>query len=618
MRLGGNSKMKKVLDLLCQRATPTSVSALFGGMTLFRVPTYQRAYAWKDEQVDAFIDDVRRCWEKRINGEQERHFFGSVVTSPRDPGGLVRPRRDVIDGQQRFATFLLFLAALRQHCIIASVTFSKRDQEHASALNTRAETLHSRFIMGKDLVFMQTEDVYPLTLNEVDDMVFKQLLRGEDKDVVPTAQSHKLLQATYRACFSMLQERRDATGSNEREFAALDYFYTSALEDWEIVHIEANAPEHASLIFRVLNNRGLPVNDCDLLRATTLERAAQRLDDTELDTLSTAWKEICGISEDPDIYLELAYQARTGKRFGAARTSTAFETMHFEELASGKLLGTPDARSLLKNVQSLKDDMFSMKELSDGNIAGGGLNLTPVMKDRLAFTMRDLKQHWILPLVYASQPLRPDKRERLLCVLDRFAFRYGVLARARIAEYDRLIGPIIMRFHNSPSDYKLSDVEAILNTLLDQYATKDALKRQLEGLEYDSNKKELKYILAMSEFMSTWYEGVANGRPTVQSPNVTMNIHAMTLEHISPQNFEDADADLLPLLHKLGNLTLLSQEENDRAGDKPFVDKIPIFERSRLSINKCLTGNDEWGAKQAAARQDTLRDQAMRIFDLTF
>lgn len=576
--------MEKVSDLLCQRATPTTVSALFGGMTLFRVPAYQRAYEWENEQIDAFIDDVRRCWQRRINGERERHFFGSVVTSPKDPGGLVRPRREVIDGQQRFATFLLFVASLRQHCLSAALKFQQGSPEYALALATMAETLLSRFIVNRDLEFMETKDVYPLTLNDTDDVVFKGLLRGDD--VQATAQSHRLLRAAYQACSSMLQERRDATGSNEREFNALNQFYASALEDWEVVHIEANAPEHASLIFRVLNNRGLPVSDCDLLRATTMERAGQRLDAAEGEQLAAAWKEIGGIAPNPDDYLELAYQARTGRRFNVARTSSEFEAMHFEELTSGELLGAADARALVQRVEDLKVDMLKIKALAEGDFIAGGLQLSQVMSDRLAYTLSDLKQHWILPLVYAAKNLNAGHQERLLCVLERFAFRYGVLGRARIAEYDRKIGPMITKIRNTPNEYRLADLEAILKDLLDRYATTDALERQLDGLDYDRNKKELKYLLAISEFMSSWYNGQANGRPTVLAPNVSINIRAMTLEHVSPQNPDEAGVEMLPDLHKLGNLTLLSEAENIRAGNRPFQNKKAILRESRLQINR--------------------------------
>ena len=610
--------MEKVLDLLCQRATPTSVSALLGGMTLFHVPQFQRAYEWKDEQVSAFIDDVGRCWRRRLNGEQEGHFFGSVVTSPKEPRGLVRPRRDVIDGQQRFATFLLFLAALRQHCIIVSKNLS--DPVHASAMNTRAETLLSRFIMNKDLVFTETKDVYPLTLNQTDDSVFKRLLLDGDKDkkdAGTSTQSHRLLRAAYSSCFLMLQEHLDGIGSDERVFKALDYFYVSALEDWEVIHIEANAPEHAKLIFRVLNSRGLPVSDCDLLRATTMERAEQRLVPAEIDDLLTAWEQICGITEDPDIYLRLAYHARTGKPLSPSRTSTDFESMYFEELGSGDLLPAVDAKSLLKKVESLKSDMLAIKALSDGNVTGGGLKLTSVMQARLDFTLGVFKQHWILPLVYASRFIDKKEREQLLCVLDRFAFRYGVLARARIAAYNQRVESIIRLFHDSPGDYKLREVELILDDLLNKYASLEAMERQLQGLDYKKNSNELKYILAMSEFMLAWHEGGANGRPFVREPNVSMNIRTMTLEHIIPQNSEDAGADMQPLLHKLGNLTLLSDEENVKAGNKPFSAKKPIFGRSRLSINKKLIDSDDWGPEQATERQGDLLKQTKEIFKLT-
>ncbi|KNG91773.1 hypothetical protein ATO11_20895 [Pseudaestuariivita atlantica] len=240
------------------------------------------------------------------------------------------------------------------------------------------------------------------------------------------------------------------------------------------------------------------------------------------------------------------------------------------------------------------------------------------MTHRLAFTLRDLKLHWILPLVCASKNLDAGHRERLLCVLERFAFRYGILARARIAEYDRKIGPVITCLNTTPAEYRLPEVEAILTDLLNRYATREAMQRQLEGLEYEQNKKALKYVLAMTEFMSTWYNGQANGRPTVLAPNVPIDIGAMTLEHISPQNPEDAGAEMLPHLHKLGNLTLLSQDENDRAGNRPFADKKPVLEGSRLLINQEIAANEAWGAEQASARQNALRDQAMTIFELTF
>ena len=205
-----------------------------------------------------------------------------------------------------------------------------------------------------------------------------------------------------------------------------------------------------------------------------------------------------------------------------------------------------------------------------------------------------------------------------MCVLDRFAFRYGVLARARIAEYDRNIGPMITKIRDSPTEYRLTELEGILKDLLERYATIDALHRQLDGLEYDKNKKELKYLLAISEFMSAWYNGQANGRPTVMAPNVSIDIRAMTLEHVSPQNPEEAGVEMLPHLHKLGNLTLLSEDENNRAGNRPFHNKRAILQESRLQINRVLAENQEWGADQASARQEDLTAQAMRIFDLNF
>lgn len=85
---------------------------------LFRIPDYQRGYAWGREQLDAF-------WEDLINLPAGRSHYTGVLTLNEIPSGDV-PQDDkefwllddhsyklyyLVDGQQRLTTFTLFLQA---------------------------------------------------------------------------------------------------------------------------------------------------------------------------------------------------------------------------------------------------------------------------------------------------------------------------------------------------------------------------------------------------------------------------------------------------------------------------------------------------------------------------
>ncbi len=86
---------------------------------LLAVPTHQRAYAWKE-------DDVRSLWDDLVRAELEEpsgYFLGQLVLGePPTPGGTA----SVIDGQQRLATVTMIsrLAADRAGCRLPRISVS--------------------------------------------------------------------------------------------------------------------------------------------------------------------------------------------------------------------------------------------------------------------------------------------------------------------------------------------------------------------------------------------------------------------------------------------------------------------------------------------------------------
>ena len=96
---------------------PNPLDSLFKEK-LFRIPDYQRGYAWGREQWDAFWDDL-------INLPDGRSHYTGVLTLNEIPSADVKhDSKDfwlvddhsyklyhIIDGQQRLTTFMLFLQA---------------------------------------------------------------------------------------------------------------------------------------------------------------------------------------------------------------------------------------------------------------------------------------------------------------------------------------------------------------------------------------------------------------------------------------------------------------------------------------------------------------------------
>ena len=78
-----------------------SVQQLFTVTFQYRVPAYQRAYAWELRHVDDFWNDVSTAGP-------HGHFLGPVVLH-----AATDDVRDVIDGQQRLTTVQLLLSLLR-------------------------------------------------------------------------------------------------------------------------------------------------------------------------------------------------------------------------------------------------------------------------------------------------------------------------------------------------------------------------------------------------------------------------------------------------------------------------------------------------------------------------
>jgi len=84
---------------------PATFESIFfpnGEAFTVRVPDYQRAFAWEAKQIDLFIGDL-----EKYEASQTGYYFGHFIVEENEG------RWEVVDGQQRLTTFVLFLMVCR-------------------------------------------------------------------------------------------------------------------------------------------------------------------------------------------------------------------------------------------------------------------------------------------------------------------------------------------------------------------------------------------------------------------------------------------------------------------------------------------------------------------------
>ena len=127
-----------------------SVGRFFGREPIYKVPKYQRSYAWDKLEIEDFVKDVEICFQKRKANrtQQGNHFFGGIVSVEQQISGAVdNSEFELVDGQQRMATFVILISAViaRYKELLVQVKASS-DTANEKLIERRIEELGARFI----------------------------------------------------------------------------------------------------------------------------------------------------------------------------------------------------------------------------------------------------------------------------------------------------------------------------------------------------------------------------------------------------------------------------------------------------------------------------------------
>jgi uncharacterized protein with ParB-like and HNH nuclease domain len=550
----------------------------------FRVPEYQRPYIWSRDEVNELLDDLAFASKDKPTHE---YFLGSLVFQSRRANPAVGQdfdENDLLDGQQRMTTLLMLFACLRD---LATDDDAKKACQ--SAIYQKGNKF-SNIPERSRLVFAIRQAVETF----VDDFI--RAVGGTNKE----ADLHKIaascddtsLQNMARAILEIRRYLRDPELGVQPE-ALLKFLLNNVL----LIYVATQDLDDAFRMFTILNDRGVPLRNSDILKSMNLGELDKVAEKTHYAKL---WEEAeSALGEDFDRFLNYI---RTILLKDKARLSLLqeFEDKIYEPKEKDKATGQRKSALLNKG-----KDTFQLVEryLKHYNTVRSGNNYDPMdgsfQFDNLFKVMLTglPSTDWIPPLLRYFEKFNHDHLLQFLTLLD------NKFSADWIGEY-------------SPTD-RIENMNKVIRAV-EQGAAPDLvladsalsidcarLVQAVEGPVY--GRRFARYLLLKLDY---YFHDHAH----------KMVFETLSVEHILPQNpdatsqwkidFNDQDAS--EWTHRLGNLVLITRTKNASQGRLDYsAKKKKYFEKA---INTCpnslrVLQNEAWTPVQLKANHKIVLDK---------
>ena len=236
-----------------------NLQTLFGTEVSYRIPQFQRPYAWKkDEQWIPLWEDVLKVADNILqNGEQKipPHFMGAIVLQQQSSGTGEVAKWIVVDGQQRLTTLQLLVKATQE---------ALQNVDDTERVNRLTElTLNRESHWGGD----PNNETKIRQSNLNDQQAFQEAIRGLSDGSRPMRSIGEAYRYFNGEVTAWLNEQ-PATRSQRAE--ALEETLTQKLQ---LAAIDLDEAEKPHFIFGVLNARAEPLKQSDHVKNTVMYEA---------------------------------------------------------------------------------------------------------------------------------------------------------------------------------------------------------------------------------------------------------------------------------------------------------------------------------------------------------
>jgi Protein of unknown function DUF262/Protein of unknown function (DUF1524) len=591
-----------------------SFAELFAGR-LFRVPDYQRGYAWETRQRRELLEDleVLPVGRSHYTGTLVLHRHTSFEAVVDEEGGMYE-LHDVVDGQQRLTTLVILLNVLRDALA------------RLASAQPLADGIRKAYVAATD---PNGVPLYKLRLNADTNDYFRDAVIGDGVDLAgaQVASEERLADARREFQQYLAERRGEDDGEYERFLRNLHVKVTAQLK-WTLY--EVDAASDVGVIFEVMNDRGKPLTELEKVKNYLLYVGSKLdLDENELShSVNTSWAQVlqqlmaahlsAGEFEDQLLRAHwlTVYDSQPRKWQGARSVKDRFSLRRFEGRHPDLLKElTGYAKGLRATSVAYADARNPRRDEAFNSYADQKAPRVDILRWSEKLVRLNVMAP-LLPLLIAIRHRFPDDAgtyHRAVQLLEAYAFRvYSLLRRRADAGQATLFRAGHDLYHDAISfDVALREVRSALAAYCPRATFESALRNSQNWYEWGG----LKYFLYEYEEHLARRKGAL---PLVPWEYVRTRDKADTIEHVLPQTPSApywverfSDEECRELTHDLGNLVLT--KSNASYSNKPFPEKRgdlqstrPCYAGAALLQERELAALDDWRPTELVERRERL------------
>ena len=537
---------------------------LFGNTQhYFRIPRYQRPYAWEEEQLKEYWQDLLE--------EKKTYFLGSLIfnTEYREKEGYV----EIIDGQQRMLTTTIFMSVLRD--VSKENEFNLKDKNKKP--KAFCDVIQRQTIEFEDSYGNTTFRIMP---GESIKEFFEKNIQLEESNIrekQTTTKEEERVKKNYQFFYDKVIGYINQKEEREKKFDRIKSLRQKAGE-LIAIEIRLESDDVAYEIFETVNARGVGLSVADLLKNLIFSKIKAK---KEKDTAKEDWHEIEKNIEETGFEL---------KRF------IRHYWMSKHDFVTEKKLYT----SIKNNISDWEEFIGDLKTASKWyNIIAEGSQKDfdnvkgsdNIFRSVFAARLMNVTQCNVmfLSLLKNHKKIDIDLSETFK-IIEKFTYQYFAICKQPGNKIEKIYSKhainIQSALENSKEKRLSGNIQKVLNELKKELIallpSKELFVEKYQSLSYGRSPKQRTLIKYSLEEINK----LKNNKNELKIDFTNVNI-----EHIMPQEPKEwglTKKQVSEYVNKIGNLTLLSISLNSTASNKVISKKIIDLEQSELLITKEL------------------------------
>lgn len=545
----------------------------------FKVPRYQRPYAWEEDQVAEFWGD--------LTTNKEPYFLGSLIFNYEEHSetGFI----DIIDGQQRLLTITIFSAVLRDIAKNIDIKFS--------------ELIQRKHIVIEDFEGEACPIIQP---GDSIRSFFEENIFIEDHSVESAKTStkeEKRVKANYLYLFNKLSTRVNGIPNNSEKLEFLKSL-RNKISDLIVIHIKIESEEEAYEIFETTNARGVDLSIADLLKNLIFKNIPA---EDGRDAAKKTWEEI-----ELNIQATNIEMKKFIRYFWISKYEFVPEKKLFKEIKQ-KVTKWEDLLNEILTTSICFNRLLEGSEEDWSDIKYGDKIYSSVQ----AIRVMGVSQCYVLFMSILNNIDRLETNPtRIFSLIEKFTFLYSSICKLPTNKLEKLYSKYATRLQYVVNEYsddaemRGKEVQTVFNSIVleikKEVPSSEVFKEKFADVAYKNSEKSrklIKYILAEID------------RDLKVTAEEKIDFKQVNIEHVLPQKpseeWKVSSKDISTYVNLLGNLTIVDKRINSRIGNRDIKTKIESLSDSSLPITKELVETIKesdyyWGEDQIKLRHEKL------------